>query len=193
MPELPGDLLLLFIPPDNEDWYCELGRMRFEWVSVEPQPLIDQLPKGVRPYGGSEWYGVIHRTYDYPDIIESVMRLNINQPNDLAIINGTKIGGMPHIIQEEYVYNSDPTRVVPISTFKIKAKASQSRFLCQLTSIQAAPQLPYPWTNHKDELSLEFNDSGIYGDNNECIFGDMGSIYIFMELSCKCYATWDCY
>ncbi len=74
-----------------------------------------------------------------------------------------------------------------------KGKSPAQRFLCQLTSIQAAPDVAYPWTNQKRKLTLEFDDSGIYGDENQCVFGDMGSIYVYIDSSGKCVASSECY
>jgi hypothetical protein len=67
------------------------------------------------------------------------------------------------------------------------------RFLCQLTSIQAEPEVPYPWTNRRKQLTLDFDDGGIYGDDNQCLLGDMGSLYIFLDKSGKCVADCECY
>lgn len=74
-----------------------------------------------------------------------------------------------------------------------KLKTPARQFLCQLTSIQAAPDVPYPWTNQKKQLTLKFDQTGIYGDDNQCMFGDMGSIYIYIEPSGRCVATSECY
>jgi hypothetical protein len=53
--------------------------------------------------------------------------------------------------------------------------------------------MPYPWTNQRKKLSLEFDETGIHGDDNQCLFGDMGSIYVFVEPSGKCVATSESY
>jgi hypothetical protein len=191
--ELPGDLLLMFVPPGDEDWLWELERVRFEWLSRDTQPLLEHLPKGVQPYCQSEWYGVLHRTQDYPGAAAQARKLEVDQPYNLPVLNGTKIGGIPHAIQAEAKYGVNPVTGLPVLLPDKGGEPQSRRFLCQLTSIQAAPDVPYPWTNQRKKLTLEFDESGIYGDNNQCVFGDMGSIYVFMEPSGECVASSECY
>lgn len=191
--KLPGDILLLFVPQGSEDWLWELDSVRFEWLTVDKTALIDALPKGVQPFCQSEWYGVLHRTHDYPDTAEQARKLTVDQPYNLPILNGSKIGGIPHTIQTKAKYGVNPTTGLPVLLPDKKGKAPARRFLCQLASIQAAPDVVYPWTNQKKKLTLEFDNTGIYGDNNQCVFGDMGSIYVYIDSSGQCMATSECY
>lgn len=191
--KLPGDILLLFVPQGDEDWLWELDRVHFEWLSLDTSALIDALPKGVQSFCRSEWYGVIHRTHDYPGAAEQARKLEVDQPYNLPVINGSKIGGIPHTIQTKSKYGVDPTTGLPVLLPEKKGKSPAQRFLCQLTSIQAAPDVVYPWTNQKKKLTLEFDDTGIYGDENQCVFGDMGSIYVYIDSSGKCVASSECY
>ncbi|HYE32250.1 MAG TPA: DUF1963 domain-containing protein [Methylomirabilota bacterium] len=171
VPELPGDLLLIFVPQGDEDWWWENDLVKFEWLKIKDTPTISKIPAGVDPYSPSEWYGVIHRTHDYPVAAALGKKAGLAQSYNLGIVNGTKIGGLPHSIQkDEEQWGAE----------------SQTKFLCQLSSIQAAPHVPYPWTNHTDELSLEFDDGGIYGDDNQCIFGDMGLLNVFLDADGNC-------
>jgi hypothetical protein len=189
--KLPGDLLLMFVPPGEEDWLSDFDLVRFEWLRLGKQPLIDHLPQGVQPYCQSEWYGVLHRTHDYPAAAEQASELEVDQPYNLAVLNGTKIGGIPHTIQSEANFVTDPDTGLPL--FPADYGVESRQFLCQLASIQAAPDVPYPWTNQEKPLSLDFDESGIYGDENECLFGDMGSIYLFMNSAGECVASSECY
>lgn len=191
--KLPGDILLIFVPQNDEDWLWEMELIRFEWVTADNHTLINSLPDGVKPYSKSEWYGVLHRTHDYPYSEQMADELEVDQAYDLPIINGTKIGGLPHGIQDQFKYTVDPTTGLPVALPNKNEIAQPKQFLCQLTSIQAAPNVPYPWTNQKKKLSLDFDSTGIYGDENECVFGDMGSIYVFLDPSGKCIATSQCY
>jgi len=191
--KIPGDLLLLFVPQGEEDWLWELDRVRFEWLTVGDEPLIGSLPKEIEPYCRSEWYGVLHRTHDYPGMAEQARKLSVDQPYNLPILNGTKIGGIPHAIQTKGKYGVDPTTGLPVLLPEKNAAVGPRAFLCQLASVQAAPGVSYPWTNQKNKLTLEFDQTGIYGDENHCLFGDMGSIYVFIEPSGKCVATAQCY
>ena len=36
VPKLPGDILLLFVPQDKEDWIWDNSLIHFEWVKAEP-------------------------------------------------------------------------------------------------------------------------------------------------------------
>ncbi len=49
------------------------------------------------------------------------------------------------------------------------------------------------WTNQEKPLTLAFTNSGIYGEDNECMFGDMGSIYVHIDPKGKCVASAECY
>lgn len=191
--KLPGDVLLLFVPAGDGDWLWDLEQVHFEWLDTTAKPLIDALPKGVQPYCQSEWYGVLHRTKDYPDMAAAARRLKVDQAYELAVINGCKIGGIPHLIQSKTKYALDPKTGFPVLIPGKGSKQSGLRFLCQLSSIQAAPDVGYPWTNQKKKLTMKFDDTGIYGDNNQCLFGDMGSIYIFIDSSGRITATSECY
>jgi hypothetical protein len=192
--KLPGGLLLLFVPQGDEEWLWDLDRVHFEWLTAEDtQALITALPKGVEPYCRSEWYGVLHRTQDYPGVAEQARKLKVDQPYNLPILNASKIGGIAHAIQPKAKYGVNPSTGLPVLLPDNKGKAPARRFMCQLTSIQAAPDMPYPWTNQRKKLSLEFDETGIHGDDNQCLFGDMGSIYVFVEPSGKCVATSESY
>ncbi len=192
VPKLPGEILLVFVPQDDEDWLWETDRMRFEWVSAAEGNLIPSLPAGVGRYSKSEWYGVLHRTCDYPDQGKIARKLEVDQPYDLPIINGTKIGGAPHRIQTQMEYRVDPHSGWLMGS-PSGQKEPEMRFLCQLTSIQAEPNVPYPWTNREEKLTLAFDAKGIYGDDNQCLFGDMGSIYFFLNQAGECAASTECY
>ncbi len=177
--ELPGDLLLVFLPA-CEDWMWEPERIHLEWVVTTKEPLIKKLPTGVKPYAKSEWYGVIHRTLDYPDTFEKVRALEVDQARLLPVLSGTKIGGaLPEFLQSPPV-GINPMTGRPMRAPKKKAKDNRS-VLCQLGSIQAHPEVAYPWTNQKKPLSLEFKSTGIYDEENQIALGDMGSIYILRE------------
>lgn len=191
--KLPGEILLIFVPQGDEEWLWELERVRFEWLRADQQALIDELPKGVHAYCTAEWYGVLHRTHDYPDVVEQTSELEVQSPYNLPILNGTKIGGLPHMIQSAIQYGVDPTTGLPVLLPDDKGETPTQQFLCQLTSIQAAPDVPYPWTNQKEKLTLRFDDTGIHGEDSQCVFGDMGSIYVFIEPSGRCVATSECY
>ncbi|HLK69933.1 MAG TPA: DUF1963 domain-containing protein [Bryobacteraceae bacterium] len=167
---LPGDVLLLLVE-DPED-YLEPDLMRFEWLPLELPP-VSHFDKSLMATTAGPFYGVIHRSADYPDSTERASDLEIRGRYNLPILNGTKIGGVPHWIQG--------------------GDDSESQFLCQLGSIQAAHQVPYPWVNQAESLGLEFDDRGIHGDSNSIVFGDMGSIYVFLDRDGSITSSFQCY
>jgi hypothetical protein len=192
VPDLPGEILLIFVPLDNEDWLWEDELIRFEWLDINSGGLMEGLPAGVKPYSDSEWYGAICRSHDYPESVQTVQELEIDQAYDLPIVNGTKIGGLPSGIQTEADFEIDSDSGLPM--FRDDESGAFCRhFLAQLTSIQAHPDVEYPWTNQKKKLNLGFNAAGIYGKGNSCVFGDMGSIYIFIDVDGQCVATSESY
>jgi uncharacterized protein YwqG len=174
IPSLPGEILLMFVPQGEAEWLWEPDQIRFEWMTRTKTALVEILPTGVQAYCQSEWYGVLHRTFDYPSATGRAEELELDEHWNVPVLNGSKIGGVPHAVQQD----DDRTKEV-----------ADRLFLCQLSSIQPAPQVAYPWTNQKKKLSLSFDEEGIYGEGNQCVFGDMGSIYVFLEPSGVCVAT----
>jgi Domain of unknown function (DUF1963) len=171
LPELPGDVLLLLVE-DAEDYLWEPDLIHLEWLP-SGLPPISHFDESLMVTTAGPFYGVIHRSADYPEATDMASELKVRQRYNLPIFNGTKIGGFPHWIQ-----NGDD---------------SAEEFICQLGSIQAAHQVPYPWVNQAEPLSLESDDSGIYGDANTLVFGDMGNIYVFRDTDGEIRCTFECY
>lgn len=168
---LPGDLLLL-LTDSEEDWQFEEKELSFEWISASITPDSDlSVRSTVGPAG--PFFGVVHRSADYPEASEAASVLKISQSYNLPVFSGTKIGGVPQFIQG--------------------GRRADGSFLCQLGSIQAAPGVPYPWVNRTEHLDLQFNENGIHGNNNCAVFGDMGAIYIFIDKAGKVSRSFDCY
>jgi len=170
---LPGDVLLLLVE-DPKD-YLEPDLIQFEWLPLRLPP-ISHFDESLMATTAGPFYGAIHRSADYPDSTEKASDLEIRQSDNLPILNGTKIGGVPHWIQAGD--SSDD---------------QFEQFLCQLGSIQAAHQVPYPWVNQAEPLGLESDDRGIYGHSNSIAFGDMGSIYIFFNRDGSIRSSFECY
>ena len=169
--DLPGDVLLILTELKDE-WLPGEDGLSFHWVSADSAPNTSlDVPSEIEPVG--PFFGVVHRSVDYPDAEEAAFQLDVEVRKswNLPILNGTKIGGCPHFIQGG-VTTSDT-------------------FLCQLGSIQAAPCVPYPWVNQRDPLTIEFDSTGIYRDS--VVFGDMGCIYLFIDKSGTVWHWFECY
>jgi hypothetical protein len=169
--DLAGGVLLL-LTDSKDNWLRGNEGLSFHWVSAGITPAENlNVPSTIGSSG--PFYGAIHRSADYPTACNAASKLGVSQNYNLPILNGTKIGGLPHFIQG--------------------GADSHDRFLCQLGSIQAAPYAPYPWVNQREPLGLEFDNTGIYGDENCAVFGDMGSIYLSINDDGGVSRSFECY
>lgn len=172
LPELPASVLLL-MTDSEDDWLWDDGDgLTFQWVFGDVDAATDLVVPSTIGSAGP-FFGAIYRTADYPDASDKAHHLHVSQSYNLPILNGTKIGGLPHFIQ-------GGTR-------------GDGRFLCQLGSIQAACDVPYPWVNQREPLALTFDNTGIHGDDNCAVFGDMGSIYLFAKDDGEVSWWFECY
>jgi Domain of unknown function (DUF1963) len=89
--ELPGDVLLIF--GDDDALLVEPERLVFEWSGLGIPELAFEVPQLATGELLTPYYGVIHRTEDWPDALEEV--------SGLGVFEGTKIGGLPRFIQDE--------------------------------------------------------------------------------------------
>jgi hypothetical protein len=80
LPELPGDVLLVF--GDEDALVDEPERLVFEWWSLTSAPLVAQVSAVEEPL--APYHAHLHRTDDWDD----------------AVFEGTKIGGLPKFIQD---------------------------------------------------------------------------------------------
>lgn len=169
--ELP-ELILVLVTDSEEDWQWSDDGLSFHWVPADSVPEDGIQVEATFP-GDGPFYGVRHRTADYPKASNAAMELEVSQSYNLPILNGTKIAGRPHFIQS--------------------GNDTDATFQGQLGSIQAAPEVPYPWVNQLEALSLEFRGNGIYAAGNSAVFGDMGSIYLFMHADGTVERSFECY
>ena len=171
LPDLPGDVLLLLLE-DAQGYLREPAQIRFEWLPLGLPTASDfnDLPSALK---AGPFYGVIRRSADYPDVTERADALDIPGGYNLPVLNGTKIGGVPHFIQA--------------------ADEGTGECLCQLGSVQAHARVPYPWVNRAEPLGLEFDERGIYGRGNSAVFGDMGTIYVFRDRDGSMRSAFQCY
>ena len=126
--DLPGSVLLL-LTETPDDWIWEDSHLTFHWLPNDITPDTNlNVPSTLG--GAGPFYGAIHRSVDYPDSFDIAFDLQLRRNYNLPLLNGTKIGGLPHFIQD--------------------GVETDSCFLCQLGSIQAAPRVPFPWVNQHD-------------------------------------------
>jgi len=160
--DLPGDVLLIF--GDDDALLVEPKRLVFEWSNLGIQELAPEVP----PMGAGElltpYYGVIHRTEDWPDAGEEIGG-RYGCPWLLRVFEGTKIGGNPRFIQDE------PTPA--------------GRFLAALGSISVGYSAC--------ALINEREPRDRPGDDNDLMIGDMGSLYLFLDRGGRVVAESQCY
>lgn len=161
--KLPGDVLLVFGDAQKDVPYGASKNLRFFWEKLGQTNLVGRgdIPKT----GGrlTPVYGSICRTVDYdPTAFEKA-----GVDESLAIVDGTKIGGIPMWIQEP--------------------EDLPGRFLCALGSIQPEPERPYPWLNQAKAITSQSYDEGLL------MWGDMGTLYLFIDDKGRIHCTWQCY
>ena len=96
--DLPGDLLLIF--GDDDALLVEPERLVFEWSSFGIRDLSIEVPRMATDEVLTPYYGVIHRTEDWPDAVGEIGE-HYRCPWLLGVFEGTKIGGLPRFIQGE--------------------------------------------------------------------------------------------
>lgn len=182
---LPGDLLLFFSDAASDDGVVT------EWVSAdEPSPLRPSdvppeflrptLPKDFVPHPAwgdkplpKSWteplvvlHGFLHRSYDYPGAEAQLGAYG--RPWNLAVFEGTKIGGVPRFIQG--------------------SERGADDFLGALGSVSVATDQRFPWVNEERARTWSENMS-----ENLLGFGDMGSLYLFQRMFDGVHATMQSY
>jgi len=96
--DLPGDVLLIY--GDDDSLLVEPERLAFEWSSLGIAELACEVPQMAAGEPLTPYYGVIHRTEDWPDVREEIAG-RYRRPWLLSVFEGTKIGGLPRFIQGE--------------------------------------------------------------------------------------------
>jgi hypothetical protein len=172
---LPGDLLLVFADAERLWDEGEPG-LHFEWILTDQggpsligagQAEFPQLVSaGDVPR--TDWqlepfYGAIHRTYDYPGPDDCFDRYP--QPGQISVIEGTKIGGVPRWVQSP--------------------EDLPGRFLCASGSVQPVFEQAFPYLNQPEPI-LSFAD--LHGGGT-LMWGDMGSLYLFIDHTGQCHPS----
>jgi hypothetical protein len=96
--DLPGDVLLIF---GNDDaLLAEPERLVFEWSSLGIRNLSVEVPPMATDEILTPYYGVVHRTEDWPDAMGEFGEGDHCRCFP-GVFEGTKIGGLPRLIQGE--------------------------------------------------------------------------------------------
>lgn len=155
--KLPGDILLVF--GDVEDALSdEENALAFFWQNLGLTDLIapGDVPDATRQL--TPCYGSIHRTLDYDGSLDEDGFVKVSRDDyRLAVIEGTKIGGLPHWVQ----YSED----------------LNGRYVATIGSIQPTSERPFPWLNVSEPI-MSFADAH---DENMLMWGDMGSLYLSID------------
>jgi hypothetical protein len=210
---LPGEVLLLFADGVyGKDWGDgDTSALRFEWVNRSESNLVeaDEIPQ--TRWDLFPVYGEIHRTKDYlmggmwEKAWWSILLRRSRNPRDflsglgarralekayhqswcVAMIEGTKIGGIPRWIQA--------------------AEEVPGRFLCALGSVHPVYQTgaddivrrPHPFTNLEGPLVrgrrvFRTTEEEISTDRL-LMWGDVGSLFLFLDDAGGVHWTTQCY
>lgn len=151
--DLPGDVLLVF-----SDEFLEHEGLTFEWQDLGLTNLMDRDDLPSLPHDLTPCYGVRLRSHEYvvpepPFEGYLEQRDKVRDQIDLAVYEGTKIGGAPFWVQ------GDPE--LP------------GRYICQLGSICPSYHEPWPFVN---QAAPTDNLAGGY-----LIWGDVGALTIYLD------------
>ena len=157
---------------DDDDWYWEPMQVRFEWVALGSGSLSDTDPSLIAGKSGP-FFGAIYRSADYPDAFEVDQEPEFGRFG-VDLLNGTKIGGVPHLNQSEH------------GVF--------GQFLCQLSSVVAFPEVPYPWVElRREPLDLWSAENSYHCKGNIVMFGDGKYIHIYRDDAGHVCSAFDSY
>ena len=160
VPDLPGDVLLIF--GEDEALLEEPGRLVFEWVRLGIPDLVPDVP--AREDEVSCFYAVLHRTSDWPDADDAIFPED-RRAESLAVWEGTKLGGVPHFIQDD--------------------ESPGGRFIAALGSISVPDDERFPFVNVAEPRGGS--------SENDLMIGDMGSLYLFLFPDGRVLAVSQCY
>jgi hypothetical protein len=149
--KLPGDVLLVFAPMESKYLDLDESVVKCFWGNSGMRDLIEPNAMPEMEFSIPPSYGIIYRTIDYPGAKQQFAQYKY--PECLAVLEGTKIGGIPRAIQG--------------------GETMQGRFLCALGSLSFPDDLRYPFVNSSEPVSI----TDLVGP----MWGDMGSLYVFLN------------
>lgn len=167
---LPGDILSLFMPVDpgeRYEWY-EPDQYQYVWQSVSEPDRSKELQAPTFSQPIEEVFAVRHRTMDFElrDQADALYLPNRDMV-DCAIVEGTKIGGLPH-------WQQDPEDVEGV-------------FLGSISSVHVVPEHEWPLLNRQHVTYKSCFAT------NYLMFGDVGLINLFLKEDGSVTAKLSCY
>jgi hypothetical protein len=159
---LPGQVLLIF---GDNDALLEPERLLFKWLPLGINDVIVDVPVTDDEEFLTPFHGVIYRTEDWPDSVPA-LKGKYKYPEHIAVMEGTKIGGIPSWIQDE--------------------EPLPGRFIASLGTISVDVNQRWPFINASE--SRGWNDS-----DHDLTIGDMGTLYLFMDSTGAVRAISQCY
>jgi len=170
---LPGDVVVIF-GDQQAVWNHDESGLLFEWLPLGMADLISEEQIPPTRWRIEPCFGAIHRTYDAPDsqtyfLLDIDDEEKFDRAEQVAVLEGTKIGGVPRWIQSP--------------------EELPGRFLCALGSIQPEADSPYPWLN----VQAPVERRGYASDPDYLMWGDVGSVYMFIDTDGGIHWTEQCY
>lgn len=161
---LPGELLLIFCEPEIEE-YGFMGDgeddFRMFWRKLgDGKALIepDQVPEGASPI--APCWAAIHRSFDLVEE-EPLSDKVLDKIEPILVWKGTKIGGEPNWLQEPDFFGL--------------------QHLCTLGSIHPQDERAYPFLNVAKPFNRFSRGKKSQPPDDLLMFGDVGSLIIFLH------------
>ena len=205
VPELPGDILLVFAKDSDEWMWGRADALHLAWQKVTPQPLIDSTI--YRDLMSNSIEKDIHQQLDMHREIHRIFQDHMGQAsmktqfdedaerNQIANKLPFCCYGIRHrtfdypgALTASKSINVKQSRRLPIiegtkiggAAFTVQdSEPLPGQLLCQLASVQAAPRVSYPWANREQALMSGRGDDGIHSQS--WLIGDMGSLYFSID------------
>lgn len=176
--DLPGEVLLVFTPDNNEDGPVET--LHFEWHSLGMTELISANEIPVQRWRFKPCYGYRHRTVSYPQ----AKRRPKFDANRYPMCQGREIWSDYHLLQFQAMQ-------IGKAPFFIQREDEQfpGRMLCTINSVCIDVDTPFPWINHPEALASEAS----FAFDDYLMICDAGCIYISIDEAGILHSRMSCY
>ena len=205
VPELPGDVLLVFAKHSDEWMWGSTDALHLVWQKVASQTLIDEaalknlmadiIEKNIQQQ--LDMHREIHRIFQ-DHIGQASMKTQFDENAERNQIANKlpfccygirhRTFDYPGALTASKSINVKQSRRLPIiegtkiggAAFTVQdSEPLPGQLLCQLASVQAVPRVSYPWVNREQALMSGRGDDGIHSQS--WLIGDMGSLYFSID------------